>query len=73
MTSMRLVSSFWSEIVRVKWIVWVILVLAIASGAAVLYERRIAAQQHTSSVPVAVQSVSTVPVRVTPMVENIAS
>jgi membrane fusion protein (multidrug efflux system) len=73
MTSMRLVSSFCSEIVRVKWIVLAILVLAIAGGAAALYERRIAAQQHTSSVPVAVQSVSTVPVRVTPMVENIAS
>jgi membrane fusion protein, multidrug efflux system len=50
-----------------------ILVLAVAGGGAALYERRIAAQQHTSSVPVAVQSVSTVPVRVTPMVENIAS
>jgi membrane fusion protein (multidrug efflux system) len=73
MTSMRLVSSFWSEIVRVKWIMSVILVLAIAGGAAALYEQRIAAQQHASSVPVAVQSVSTVPVRVTPMVENIAS
>jgi membrane fusion protein (multidrug efflux system) len=73
MASMRLVSSFWSEIVRVKWIVLVILVLAVGGGGAVLYERRIAAQQHPSSVPVAVQSVSTVPVRVTPMVENIAS
>ncbi len=73
MTSMRLVSSFWSEIVRIKWIALVILVLAIAGGAATLYERRVAAQQHASSVPVAVQSVSTVPVRVRPMVENIAS
>jgi membrane fusion protein, multidrug efflux system len=73
MTSMRLVSSFCSEIARVKWIVLAILVLTVAGGGAALYERRIAAQQHTSSVPVAVQSVSTVPVRVTPMVENIAS
>jgi membrane fusion protein (multidrug efflux system) len=73
MTSMRLVSSFRSEIVRVKWVVLAILVLAIAGGGAALYERHIAARQHTETVPVAVQSVSTVPVRVMPMVENIAS